>query len=507
MKCAITGVNIKVFARSIHSLARIGDELHVEPRVDGVSFCTVNSSRSAFASFLYGESFFSQYESGVDAPSGSCSQSSSLQSDAQAVKCKVAMKAFLGAFKSLSNVEKSVERCKIMVDEACSKLLVQLVCRYSVVRNYHLPFIECETLAAVYDESSCPYTVTSPSRLLSDVLVNFQPGQDEVSFKVTPTSASMRNYVDDEPDLTKVIRTELQLENDEFDSFNIASDGEVVFNLKELRAILSFSEPCNLPVKACFSQPGSPVIFGVENKPLFECKFVLATLIPTSVAESQAGTANGASLNTTINNASTALKEKKTRADGKHHVVEHHQPEMPHELDAFDPCVPDNSNLGLNSCHQPPRKEPGSESDDIPLMARSIRALENVKSTEGYNRHSTAERQPANGSTPSCQAQSPARNSLLRRHVEESDMAVLCDGVSVDRTRSPLRDVAEEIRDLGAIDDQLVMPNDVPPEAHSPPLKKKRKHFLFYRCFNSTYNPAEATLRSDVLAPDSDPED
>lgn len=166
------------------------------------------------------------------------------------------MKAFLSAFKSLHSVEKTVERCRITLDGGAAKLQLQLWCRHSVVRTYNLAFIECETLKAVFDEASCIHKVTSQSRLLSDAFANFQVGQDEVSFSVTSSAIIVRNYVDDEPDLSRVIRTELHLQDLEFDEYQIASDCEVVFCLKELRALLGFSEPVHLPVTALFSQPG-----------------------------------------------------------------------------------------------------------------------------------------------------------------------------------------------------------------------------------------------------------
>ena len=50
-----------VFARAIHSLAKIGEELYVDPSIDGLAIRTVNSSRSAFVSYTFKPSFFSSY--------------------------------------------------------------------------------------------------------------------------------------------------------------------------------------------------------------------------------------------------------------------------------------------------------------------------------------------------------------------------------------------------------------------------------------------------------------
>ena len=69
-----------VFGRAVHALARIGDELYVDPERAAVSLRTVNSSRSAYASVEFQAAFFSQYQSGA----GPGAQ--------EPVKCKVALK-------------------------------------------------------------------------------------------------------------------------------------------------------------------------------------------------------------------------------------------------------------------------------------------------------------------------------------------------------------------------------------------------------------------------------
>ncbi|KAF2359870.1 Rad9/Ddc1 [Trinorchestia longiramus] len=516
MKCVITGVNIKVFARSIHSLARIGDELYVEPDLEGISFCTVNSSRSAFASFKFGRSFFSQCESGIDGSAPSTSQSNSSQSDAETIKYKVAMRAFLGAFKSLASVEKTVERCKIVVDDAAAKVIVQLVCRYSVVRNYHLPFIECETLRAVYDEASCPYAVTSPSRLLSDVVVNFQPGQDEVSLKVTPTSACVRNYVDDEPDLSKVIRTELQLESDEFDAYGVEAEGEVVFNLKELRAILGFSEPCNLPVTARFSQPGSPIIFSVDNKPLFESKFVLATLTSPQAPESQAGVSGtaAAAASALKNRNSTKKQALQPSERSEHHVVEHHVDDARHEQSTSKNSTRKNDDLRRSNERSVNVDTNDVDNDDIPLMTRLSESPPHSATIDfrrSIDDHSNLRNNDQSSRYPPDHRVSPVHNSThIRECSANQSQNVICNDAQENEVDAGIKIWELNCNgnnELGTVFEADECPSPDVNRIPSPPKKKRRKHFLFYRCFNSTYNAHDITSYDDVLAPDSDPED
>ncbi|XP_076041140.1 cell cycle checkpoint control protein Rad9 [Oratosquilla oratoria] len=271
MKCVIPGINLKVFGRAVHSLARIGDELYVEPSSAGVSFRTVNSSRSAFSSFVFAPGFFSYYDSGGQ-------PKTTADTDEDCVRCKVAMKGCVNVFKNIASLEKSVDKCKLCLDDDEAKFIIQLSCKHGIIKTYNLCFIECETLQAVYDKSTCPHHFTSQSRLLSEVVVNFQLNQEEVTFHTAPDKITVRNYVEDEPDPAKAIHTELTLQADEFDEYLISEEVEITFCLKELRAVLGFTEPVNLPISAFFSEPGSPIIIIVENSPLFEANFVFATL-------------------------------------------------------------------------------------------------------------------------------------------------------------------------------------------------------------------------------------
>ena len=52
-----------MFARAVHSLAKIGEDFYLDPTDEGISIRTVNSSRSAFVSYNFMPSFFSSYSS------------------------------------------------------------------------------------------------------------------------------------------------------------------------------------------------------------------------------------------------------------------------------------------------------------------------------------------------------------------------------------------------------------------------------------------------------------
>lgn len=90
----------------------------------------------------------------------------------------------------------------------------------------------------------------------------------------------LRNYIDSNVDLSKIIRTQINLKPLEFDSYVIGLDTTITFTLKEFRALLAFAEALNLPLQLHFETTGKPAVFIVHNGATFEAHFVLATSKP-----------------------------------------------------------------------------------------------------------------------------------------------------------------------------------------------------------------------------------
>uniref|UniRef100_A0A3Q3LV40 Cell cycle checkpoint control protein RAD9A n=1 Tax=Labrus bergylta TaxID=56723 RepID=A0A3Q3LV40_9LABR len=124
MDCVVTGGNVKVLAKAIQSLSRIGDELYVEPQEDGLALRSVNSSRSAYACFLFAPLFFSRYKWTVIGLTdvNRCKQNYSVQA----------------VFRSLASLEKTVEKCHIELDEQKNRLTFTLHCKHGI--RVPLPF-------------------------------------------------------------------------------------------------------------------------------------------------------------------------------------------------------------------------------------------------------------------------------------------------------------------------------------------------------------------------------
>ncbi|XP_063046779.1 cell cycle checkpoint control protein RAD9A [Engraulis encrasicolus] len=261
MDYVATGGNVKVLAKAIHSLSRIGDELYFEPQDDGLGLRTVNSSRSAFASFLLSPLFFQRFQT----------------SPGHSFRCKMPIKSVQTVFKSLSSLEKTVEKCRIEWKPDKSQLTFTLHCKHGLLKTHNLSFQDCESLQAVFDRERCPNVIRAQPKLLVDTVLHFPPSLEEVTVSVSGDRMWLKNHVEDETDQSKAMMTELCLSSEEFDHFVVGLETSITFCLKELRGLLFFAESTGLPISIFFDEPGRPVVLTVSDS-VMEANFVLATI-------------------------------------------------------------------------------------------------------------------------------------------------------------------------------------------------------------------------------------
>ncbi|XP_055988071.1 cell cycle checkpoint control protein RAD9A isoform X1 [Sorex fumeus] len=265
MKCLVAGGNVKVLGKAVHSLSRVGDELYLEPLEDGLSLRTVNSSRSAYACFLFAPLFFQQYQA--------------ITPGQDPLRCKILMKSFLSVFRSPAVLEKTVERCCLSLNGRSSRLVVQLHCRYGVRKTHNLSFQDCESLQAVFDTTLCPHLLRAPARVLAEAILPFPPALAEVTLGIgADRRVILRSYQEEEADSSvRAMVTQMSLGEADFQKLQAQEGVAVTFCLKEFRGLLSFAESANLSLNIHFDGPGRPAIFAITDN-LLDGHFVLATL-------------------------------------------------------------------------------------------------------------------------------------------------------------------------------------------------------------------------------------
>ncbi|VDN51014.1 unnamed protein product [Dracunculus medinensis] len=106
--------NFKVFARAVLTLNRIGEELYLEPTSEGFSMKSLNCSKSAYVTFIFSSSFFSECDIGRI-------------KDNENNLCRISMKCALSAFKCVKNHEKTVLSCRMFINPKSNAMLIQLI--------------------------------------------------------------------------------------------------------------------------------------------------------------------------------------------------------------------------------------------------------------------------------------------------------------------------------------------------------------------------------------------
>ncbi|KAM6297947.1 cell cycle checkpoint control protein RAD9B [Aegotheles albertisi] len=270
MKCVLGGAHLRVFGRAIHAIARISDEFWFDPVEKGLALRSVNSSRSAYAYVFFSSMFFQHYcWTAVSRP---CQEEKQLS-----LPCKLIIKSVLPVFRCVNVLERNVEKCSIYTNINDHHITFQLLCKHGVVKTYNLKFQECDPLQAVFAKHMCPNILKVHSRLLADIMIHFPTSQEEITLAVTPMKVCFKSYTEEDTDFSKTMLTEIQLNPDEFDYFQVGVDSEVTFCLKELRGLLAFSEATGVPVSIHFDIPGKPIGFSIEDMVL-EASVILATL-------------------------------------------------------------------------------------------------------------------------------------------------------------------------------------------------------------------------------------
>ncbi|XP_054710386.1 cell cycle checkpoint control protein RAD9A-like [Uloborus diversus] len=295
MSCLIGASNVKIFGKAFHALVKIADDLYIEALPAGLVFHTVNSSKSAYACFTFKPDFFISYR------------------DDSCEKRKVLLKSCLMAFRSLPTLEKNVEKCLFDITSMPEYLHLKFFCKYGMTKIYQLNLIENETVQGSFPKSGFLCKLSASSRLFHDGIQNFSNSVEELTLTVCTNKVILRNYVDDEPDPNKVVHTELTLESEEFDIFEVEQETKITFCLKELKAILSFSEGFSVPITIQCQAGGKPVTFSITGLRGVDVQFVLATLADR---DTQSSSCSSSVLRTSVSQ-NTQVKKKTIKGGNK----------------------------------------------------------------------------------------------------------------------------------------------------------------------------------------------
>ncbi|KAK0179681.1 hypothetical protein PV327_005412 [Microctonus hyperodae] len=483
MKCVIPGPNVKILARAIHVLGKIGEEMYVQPQERALSFRSVSMSNSAYCDFTFRDNYFTYYKFGdLDEEDTS--------------KCKVSMRCAISVFKTPGIMDKLIETCHINLESNASTLIIILKYKNSVIKTFLLPILNCEALQAAYNKDGAPNQLIVQPKVLADALQNFQQNLVEMTLDVSEEKILIRNYVNETSGSGNATRTQLALAIDEFNTYKIGQETCVTFCMKEVRAILAFADTVGIPLHIFFELAGRPIVFVLRN-PGFEANLVLSTLNPEPLDVPD----------TTIQDRREALKKRNVRQRTatkqlKSRKKINNKSTASAITNAANSILrPGRHNVKTNMKNPQPTREVPQESD-----ANSLIPL--VRSTSINNQDKDISMNAQQASTSNLVAQLPksctnfvaetpssfGSTQCLHIFTSESDTSMF----SSPSSRRRIHEMAEN-NSLYTGDEETV------PDSPPPPVSKKAK-LMFRKCFQATFDPRMLPGHDKILMGDSDSE-
>ncbi|XP_066148964.1 cell cycle checkpoint control protein RAD9A isoform X1 [Euwallacea fornicatus] len=277
MNCIVPSLNIKVLARAVHALAKIGDELFIEAKIDKLTFLTFNQSKTVCGQFHMLDSFFSLY----NVQQGHAKENT-------AISLKIHMKTLLPLFRG-THLDKKLESLRIEYVDPSD--LMKFKVKYKaddIVMSHDLCLMDPEILTIDNYGQSRNNSLCAGSDFFNSFLNLFSTSDDSITFEITRAKVIARNYYIGAPHNPKSVRSHVNLSNSEFALFKISEETTVNFSLKPFRTAIAFADSFNLNISIDFDAGGRPLSISMRN-PTFEVLFVVATINPYTDAPSTIG--------------------------------------------------------------------------------------------------------------------------------------------------------------------------------------------------------------------------
>ncbi|KAL6258871.1 hypothetical protein P5V15_010816 [Pogonomyrmex californicus] len=467
MKCIIPGGNVKILARAIHMLARIGDEMYVIPQQEAISFRTVNMAKSAYSDFIFHKNFFSYYALG-----------DLLEEEAQ--RCKISMRSAMTIFKSAHTLDKQVETCHILLEVNASNLVFILKYKNGINKAYLSPILDSDKLQASYSTTGMPNQLTSRARILMDALQNFPQNQIEITLEVTPHKLLLRNYVDDASVMVNTTRTQLALGIGEFDRYTIGNETSITFCLKEFRASLIFSESVGIPITANFETAGRPILLTLKSQ-AFETNLLLSTLILDCDSQSDTSVVRNIQSvrkkNTSSRSTSRGTNKSSSRIkkSDKSKVNDTSKKRITKEKNQVDKIF----NQNKNAANVVSAKENNSVND---VREKNLHIPEQNHRSVTFNPTSTS--------------------STTGSKISENQRKLINSVFSNITKRKSTSEEENDNNEVEVVRDRIALDKSVP---RSPSRQvTKRARLVFQKCFQDTFDSRMLPGHNTILVEDSD---
>ncbi|ESZ92297.1 hypothetical protein SBOR_7337 [Sclerotinia borealis F-4128] len=283
------------FHDALVCLGKFSETVSIEATNSKLTLTTLNSTKSAYASFtLVGKKFFSKY---IYTPVRNGRQTP------EKFSCKIYNKALLAVFRgrvggdASKEKDTAIERCDVSIEDGDratkSRFTVKILCRHGVLKIYRLNFEDVPPMHALFSEDSASNNWSISSKTLREFAEHFGPGTEQLDV----FSIDGRVKV-----LKQPLRTTIVVETSEFVEFAVKEHLHIVISVKDFKSIIAHAGITNTNIRAVYSNPSSPMQL-MYSEGGMQCEFILMTT----------GEARAASATPTADGTRTASKKPAVR--------------------------------------------------------------------------------------------------------------------------------------------------------------------------------------------------
>ncbi|KAF7955512.1 uncharacterized protein EAE97_000771 [Botrytis byssoidea] len=270
------------FHDALVCLGKFSETVSIEATHSRLILTTLNSTKSAYASFmLVGNKFFSKYQytplrSGRKTP--------------EKFTCRIYNKALLAVFKgriggdAFKEKDTAIEKCDVSIEDGDgalkSRFIVKILCTHGVLKIYRLNFEAVPPLHALFSSEAVNNSWSISSRTLREFAEHFGPGTEQLDIfsidgRVSLTSFTEKIMSGNEV-LKQPLRTTIAVETLEFVEFTVEEQLHIVISVKDFKSIIAHAGINNTNIRALYSNPSSPMQLTYSEGGM-QCEFILMT--------------------------------------------------------------------------------------------------------------------------------------------------------------------------------------------------------------------------------------
>ncbi|KAL6690817.1 Rad9 domain-containing protein [Trichoderma pleuroticola] len=272
---------VTAFRDALNCLSKFSEDVSIEARKDSFFLSTMNTSKSAYASFRFATSrFFGRYQ---------------YQGTGQFQEkffCSMYIRGLASLFRSRSGVESRgdadkqsiIDRCDVAIEDGegvKSRFIARIIFRNGLTATHRLPFEVSMPVHAKFNKEEALYHWSISSRTLKQLVDHFGPGTEYLDINTDGDHVNFTCFsektISDDAVLKKPLHTSIAVETDEFDDIDVEDKLQIVVSIKDVRAISQHAAITGNVIVARYSLPARPMQISYSGDAI-SCEFLIMTV-------------------------------------------------------------------------------------------------------------------------------------------------------------------------------------------------------------------------------------